>query len=199
GSLTNLALAIMAAPEIVPLVKRAVVMGGAVTVPGNRTPVAEANIWGDPEAARVLFRSGTPFTMVGLDVTMKALLHKRHLDTLPADLPYARLLQEAVEFYMRAYEDAQEAEALWCPLHDPLAVAVAEDPSICVTKPYHVAVETQGRLTAGMTVVDGRRRPDQPANARVCVKVDAPRFEARFCSRLGMDWQGSRTEERDSD
>ncbi|MBN4836484.1 nucleoside hydrolase, partial [Enterobacter hormaechei] len=66
GSMTNLALAIMAAPQIVSLVKRVVVMGGAVTVPGNRTPVAEANICADPEAASFVFQSGIPLTLVGL-------------------------------------------------------------------------------------------------------------------------------------
>ncbi|MCL6631008.1 MAG: nucleoside hydrolase [Alicyclobacillus herbarius] len=184
--MTNVAKAFAFDPELPGLVRRVVMMGGAAACPGNVTPVAEANIWGDPEAAQMVFTSGVPITMVGLDVTMQARLTGEHLDTLADDLPYAPLLREAVGFYMNAYQRVQQSQEPWCALHDPLAVAMVSDPSLCCTRRMHVAVETQGRLTTGMTVVDGR--PDAPGkvNADVCLELDAKRFLTRFCKRLGM-------------
>ncbi|MBX5437219.1 MAG: nucleoside hydrolase [Alicyclobacillaceae bacterium] len=184
--MTNLARAYLFDPGIAKSVQRIVMMGGAAFCPGNVTPVAEANIWGDPEAARVLFRSGTPITMVGLDVTMRTGLTGDRLNRMDPSRPYTELVQQAVRFYMRAYEEHHAARGAWCPLHDPLAVAVAEDPGLCRTRRCHVDVETSGDLTLGMTVVDARGKPTAPPNADVCVDVDAERFLARFCSRLGM-------------
>lgn len=184
--MTNVARAFLYDPSLPALTKRIVMMGGAASYPGNVTPVAEANIWGDPEAARIVFQSGAPVTMVGLDVTMKVALTGSDLEHLSRDLPYGDLIQSAVEFYMRAYEETQGQKARWCPLHDPLAVAVAEDPSICQTERCFVDVEVQGELTAGMTVVDRRKNPAHPANAEVCVDVDRDQFEALFRTRLGV-------------
>ncbi|WP_067931176.1 nucleoside hydrolase [Alicyclobacillus kakegawensis] len=184
--MTNLAKAFAFDPELPGLVRRVVMMGGAAACPGNVTPVAEANIWGDPEAAQMVFASGVPITMVGLDVTMQARLTQAHLDTLTDSVPYASLLREAVGFYMNAYQRAQQSQEAWCALHDPLAVAMVSDPTLCRTERRHVAVETEGRLTAGMTVVDWRPAAPAAANADVCVSLDSARFLARFCERLGM-------------
>jgi inosine-uridine nucleoside N-ribohydrolase len=184
--MTNIAKAFAFDPELPKLVRRVVMMGGAAFCPGNVTAVAEANIWGDPEAAEMVFASGAPITMVGLDVTMRARLTADMLARLSSERPYAGLLRDAVGFYMNAYQRDQRAEEPWCALHDPLAVAVVADPSLCRTERYHVRVETQGLLTAGMTVVD--RRADAPgeANADVCVDLDEERFLRRFCELLGM-------------
>ncbi len=188
--LTNLALALALYPELARRIPRVVVMGGAAFCPGNVTPVAEANIWGDPEAADLVFQSGIPVTMVGLDVTHQACLTDRHLRPGASDpeRAYASLLATATEFYMQAYNPGAPAGDRSCPLHDPLAVAAAEDPTIVATKPYSVRVALQDPLTRGMTVVDARGRAPAPTHpVDVAVGVDAPRFLHEFCRRLGFN------------
>ncbi|TRY27422.1 nucleoside hydrolase [Brevibacillus sp. LEMMJ03] len=183
GSLTNLALAIMAAPEIVPLVKRAVVMGGAVTVPGNRTPVAEANICADPEAAAYVFQSGLPITLVGLDVTMQTLLTRDHLqEWRRRDTPVSRFFADICSFYMEAY--ARVGHVRGCALHDPLAVGAVIDPTFVTSVPMHVQVDTSGGLSDGRTIGDRRPQPAAPPNVDVCLEVDAGRFVEHFLQNV---------------
>lgn len=186
--MTNVANVVQFDPDIAKKIKRIVMMGGAAFCPGNVTPTGEANIWGDPEAAQMMFRCGAPMTMVGLDVTMQARLTARQLDSLH-ESPYSEFLKQAVSFYIDAYErtQAQEPGERWCALHDPLAVAMVEDPSLCETKDYYVDVETQGLLTAGTTVVDARAVPAQRPNLSVCVGIDAPRFLQWCADRLGFE------------
>lgn len=186
--LTNLALALALYPELARRIPRVVVMGGAAFCPGNVTPVAEANIWGDPEAAALVFESGIPITLVGLDVTHQACLADRHLVPCAPDpaRAYAEVLAVASEFYMRAYNPGAARGERTCPLHDPLAVAAAEDPSVLTTRPYSVTVSLQDPVTRGMTVVDARGRAPAPRHpVDVAVGVDAPRFVQEFCRRLG--------------
>ncbi len=188
--LTNLALALALHPELAQRIPRVVVMGGAAFCPGNVTPVAEANIWGDPEAADLVFQSGIPVTMVGLDVTHQACLTDQHLRARAPDpeRAYADVLATATEYYMRAYNPGAPAGDRTCPLHDPLAVAVAEDPTIVTTSPYAVRVALQDSLTRGMTVVDARERAPAPTHpVDVALTVDAPRFVHEFCRRLGYN------------
>lgn len=182
--LTNLARALIYDPHLAPLIAGVVMMGGAAFCPGNVTPVAEANIWGDPEAADLVFQSGIPVTMVGLDVTMQARLTHEDLARLNPTLPYAALLQEATEFYIHAYEQGQSTIHGWCPLHDPLAVAVAEDPSLITTQRCLVRVETQGQLTDGMTVVDARSVA--AVGTEVAITLDVDRFLRVFRTRVGI-------------
>lgn len=182
--LTNLARALLYDPSLAPLIDRVVLMGGAAFCPGNVTAVAEANIWGDPEAADLIFQSNIPITMVGLDVTMQAAFTKDQLGRLDPSRPYASLLGQATAFYMAAYESGNPAIQGWCPLHDPLAVAVAEDPSLVKTRRYPVRVETQGRWTDGMTVVDARH-PRQ-GQVEVATQLDLPRFLTTFHQRVGV-------------
>ncbi len=125
--------------------------------------------------------------MVGLDVTMQAWLTDKHLETLDVSLPYAAVLTKAVSFYMHAYGEIGKARGSFgCALHDPLAVALVEDPSLCETKAYAVHVETNGHYTDGMTVVDARVIADESTNVNVCVSLDVPRFLQVFTERLGM-------------
>lgn len=185
--MTNLAKVVQYDPTIADKIKRIVMMGGAAFCPGNVTPTAEANIWGDPEAGHIVFQCGAPITMVGLDVTMQARLTTRHLDTL-RETPYAHFLKQAVSFYIGAYErtQAQDDGDRWCALHDPLAVAMVEDPTLCETRDYYVDVETHGLLTAGTTVVDARAVPEHRPNASVCVKIDTDRFLKWCADRIGF-------------
>jgi len=188
GPLTNVAAALILAPDLPRLLKGVVIMGGAADGIGNRTPVAEANIWHDPEAARLVFEAGWPsFTMVGLDVTMTTLLRRPQLDLLRAATPaqpVARFVAAIVAFYWERYTRLLGVEG--CALHDPLALGIALDPSL-VTEfaAFDVLVETEGALTAGMTVADrrplrgpGYPRPRHPIG--VPLAVDADRFVARL-------------------
>ncbi|QRG69093.1 nucleoside hydrolase [Brevibacillus choshinensis] len=179
GSMTNLALAIMAAPQIVSLVKRVVVMGGAVTVPGNRTPVAEANICADPEAASFVFQSGIPLTLVGLDVTMQTLLTREHLQQWrERDTKVSRFFADMCEVYMDAY--AKVGNVRGCGLHDPLAVGVVIDPTFVKAVPMHVQVDTSGSASDARTIGDRRENPAFPPNIDVCLEVDHERFVRHF-------------------
>lgn len=181
--LTNVARVLLYDPTIKTRIDRIILMGGAAFCPGNVSAVAEANIWGDPEAADLVFQSGIPITMVGLDVTMKTRLTRRDLEHLDPSLPVSSILKEATNFYINAYQHGDASIDEWCPLHDPLAVAVAEEPSLIHTHPYSVRVETKGEWTDGMTVVDARQ--DNPTSPiEVAIAVDSEAFLQKFRQRL---------------
>ncbi|MBW5449091.1 nucleoside hydrolase [Cohnella sp. CFH 77786] len=190
GRLTNLAIALAKDPTIASKAKRLVLMGGALYAPGNVTPVAEANIWGDPEAAHRVFESGIPITMVGLDVTMEAVLRDedvrrfKELAAGPGQEPLVRFVDAILKYYFEAYEQYNGCVGR-IPMHDPLAVAVAEDPSLVDTEPHYIAIETKGRLSAGATLSDRRKASAfTEINASVCVRVDRDRFVDRLLKVL---------------
>jgi purine nucleosidase len=199
GPLTNIALALSEEPLLPELLGGFALMGGAFASGGNVTPRAEANIWVDPEAAKVVFRafSGAPSAKlpicVGLDVTEHVRMTQADLDAVCSDAPgsaLTRFLQDAVPFYIDFYARTRAFEGA-C-MHDPLAVAVAIDPSLVRLESTRVEVETEGEWTRGETVtdlVDIRRSPwpgnwEMPDNARVALEVDAPAFITRFNQRL---------------
>jgi purine nucleosidase len=183
GPLTNLAQAVARCPEITACVQQVVLMGGAVRVPGNVTPVAEFNIYADPEAAAVVFAQSWPVTMVGLDVTRQVLLTAedvRALDQVTS--PEAILVREVT----RSLFERPGTDAL--SLHDPLAVGVALDPTLVATASGQVRVETIGEHTRGQTVFDvhpGVAHP--PSRTRVCLDVEARRFRREFFETLKLD------------
>ena len=194
GPLTNVALAVMREPELPRLVKRFVIMGGAYCVHGNVTPSAEFNIWHDPEAARIVFRAfggpgGAPVVAVGLDVTRQATIDGAGLGALAARLgatPRALALSQFLEDSARFYFERMERQTgrRFLIMHDPLAVAVALDPTLVETRRAAVDVETAGRLTPGATIVDWEGRWGRLANAEVAVAVDAERFRAKFLDAM---------------
>lgn len=184
GPQTNLALALLNEPGVARAIKEIVFMGGAACCPGNTTPRSEFNIATDPEAARIVLRSGIPITMVGLDVTEKCLLSQRMLDEIGHRDPLLRFVR-AITGHCLAFHRGLGMEGM--PLHDPLAVAVAADESLVETRLAHVDVETAGELTLGETVVDlragkGAAGADRPA--KVCLGVDSARFLAQFMAAL---------------
>jgi purine nucleosidase len=184
GSMTNLALAIMKDPEITKLVEQVVIMGGAVQFPGNVTPMAEANIYADPEAAEFVFRSGIPIRLVGLDVTMKTLLARKHLTSWrDKNTKLSRFLADVTDFYIQAYQRFYP-DIDGCALHDPLAVATVIDPTFVKMVPMHVQVDVEGDLSIGRTIADLRGKPAYPPNMDVCLEVDVDRFTAHFLSRV---------------
>ncbi|PKH21734.1 nucleoside hydrolase [Enterobacterales bacterium CwR94] len=173
GSQSNLALALVKAPDIAPLIKEIVFMGGALGLDatwgrGNITPVAECNIWFDPQAADIVFRAGIPMTMVSLDVTNAAtglVLTEAHLEGLDDTQPLTALFKLVCACYFDApMFDWSEG----CVLYDPLAVAVAADAHIATLTPMAIGVETAGKLSTGQTVP----LRDTDANMQVCTQID---------------------------
>ncbi len=157
GPLTNVAGALIRAPEIAQMVSRCVVMGGAANVVGNVTPAAEYNIWCDPEAARIVLRSGMNLEMVGWEVGRgdAALTEQEIQDVYALNTPYAKFAMDCNMHALQLAKNWQGDPGM--TLHDPTAMAIALDPSVSKRQgKYRVDVETCGELTRGMTVVDER-------------------------------------------
>lgn len=184
GPLTNLARALRRAPDLMRRVGRVIVMGGAVRVPGNITPAAEFNFYVDPHAADALMRSGLPITLVPLDVTHQVRLTRSVLEEA---LRGARSpLAGAVRGMARALL-ARAPGGSGAPLHDPLAVAVALDPSLVTLSSLGLRVETRGEHTLGMSVAGGHgraRQDPEPQTVSVATAVDAERALALFAERV---------------
>lgn len=157
-------------------------MGGALTIPGNVSPVAEANISQDPEAADYLFKCGARTTMIGLDVTHQTVLTRDRaaawgrLGTAAGDF-----LKAMTDYYIDFYL-AHQPEIHGCGLHDPLAVAAAIDPSLIGTFGVNMQVDLDG-ATRGRTIGDRSRLQDPVKRTHVALSVDAPRFVDRFMRR----------------
>ena len=169
GPLTNIAAALNSDPELAHMVKSLVMMGGSLSG-GNITPAAEFNVYVDPEAARIVFQSGIPVTMVGLDVTRKTSLTDEHVRVLEA--AQNPVSQAAATIARNAINHNRERGFLVGPnMHDSLAVAGFLDPSILEFHDYYVDVETTGELTAGETLGyspnagDLRRKPGMEKDA----------------------------------
>ena len=171
GPLTNIALAIRAAPDIVPRLAGIVLMGGSATV-GNVTPVAEFNLWADPHAAAIVFAAGAPLAMCGLNLTHQFWVDDVTIAELRAIGNVAgRFAADLFAFYI----DGSEARtgARRAPLHDPCAVLALTHPEVLSGSNYCVEVETHAGLTRGMTVIDKRRLPAPAApNCLVYETID---------------------------
>lgn len=182
GPLTNLAAAIQQYPSLVDQIGQITLMGGALTVPGNVSATTEANIAQDPEAAQVVFTSGAPVAMVGLDVTLRTLLTKqetarwRTLHTTSGTI-----FADMVDFYIKAYETTSP-DLGGCALHDPLAVGLAIDPSMAHWLDLDLTVTTTG-ATRGRTIGNLQRLNAVP-RTKVAVQVAATTYLRRFMQRL---------------
>jgi purine nucleosidase len=195
GPLTNVAVALSKAPEIAQNVSRCVVMGGAANVVGNITPAAEYNIWCDPEAARIVFRSGLPVEMVGWE------LCRGDANLLDDDIAYCKESIDTVysHFAIDCNIHAMQTNREWLGdpgigLPDPVAMAIAIDPGIAThTSKHYVEIECDGTFTRGMTVVDQRNVTPHPTgnvamwqplvqrggpNVTVCWKIDVARWKS---------------------
>ncbi|MFI7448920.1 nucleoside hydrolase [Nonomuraea sp. NPDC049714] len=184
GPLTNLALAVRREPRVVEWARDLVIMGGSFTR-GNHNPAAEFNILADPEAAAIVFAAGWTVKMLGLDVTLTAMVTTAELDRMRPLGRLAELLVPAAQFYGEVTEHRGPA------IHDACAVAYVLDPSLVTMVPAVVNVETIGEFTRGMTVVDFQLRERRP-NALVATALNVSRFwdvvlEAygRLAARLG--------------
>jgi len=166
-------------------VERIVFMGGSIAE-GNMTPAAEFNIWADPEAAARVLASRLDVTMIGLDVTHRALLTSAMASDLRNRGRIGGFVADLVEFFKRYHEETYGWDG--APIHDAVAVAHVIDPGLVETRRRNVEVELESELCRGRTVVDLWQRTDRPANANVGVDLDAPAFfEFLFdrISRLG--------------
>ncbi|MBS1824381.1 MAG: nucleoside hydrolase [Acidobacteria bacterium] len=191
GPLTNVAAALQADPSGFANLKQVVIMGGAIEPPGNITPLAEFNFHADPHAARQVLRSPVPLTLVPLDLTRKAVLHKETLRAWTADRTdsRARFVTALCHRYFHFYSAMHGGE--FCFLHDPLATAIALDPALARIETLRVEIETEGEMAAGMVVRD--LRPHRETGCIVNVASDCSmeeffhRFEERVVRPRGAD------------
>jgi inosine-uridine nucleoside N-ribohydrolase len=173
GPLTNVALLLARHPDVAGKLERIVLMGGAIAE-GNVTPAAEFNIWADPEAAARVFASGLDVTMVGLDVTHRALLTDAHAQRLRASGRTGTLVADLHGFYSRVHRQRYGWDG--APVHDAMALAHVVVPGLVTTLERNVEIDCESRLCRGRTVVDLWERTGRPANAHVATEVDAQAF-----------------------
>jgi inosine-uridine nucleoside N-ribohydrolase len=175
GPLTNVALALLEEPKLAGKLVRIVLMGGAVA-DSNISPAAEFNIYVDPEAAKIVFGSGIPIVMVGLDVTNKALLSFADIDEMASwKGRVSRVVAPLLRFFAQANRDIFGFAG--APLHDALAVAHLLRPEVIRTRRMNVEIETAGELTRGRTVADVYGISGRAPNAEVALEVNLPLFK----------------------
>jgi inosine-uridine nucleoside N-ribohydrolase len=186
GRLTNLALAISVEPRIATSLVEVVVMGGAVTVPGNVSMVSSANLWGDPEAADVVYRSGASMVQVGLDVCNKVEISAEQLSRVwAAGTPVSRLLEKATPFIQRAYiERNRKMSAGAVKYNDVPAISYAIDPTLFETRNLHVRIAKGDQLTQGQTLADLDGQTGESPNTHVALDVDANRLSEMWTERV---------------
>jgi inosine-uridine nucleoside N-ribohydrolase len=181
GPLTNVALLFERHPDVKERLERIVWMGGAIAE-GNVTPAAEFNAFVDPEAAALVFSSGIPVTMIGLDITHQALFTRAHADRLRGTGRAGKAVAELSDFFQRFHESRYGFDG--SPIHDALAVAEVIDPTLVTRLECNVAIETASEYCDGRTVVDRWLVTDGPKNARVGIAVDARRFLELLVERI---------------
>jgi len=178
GPLTNIAVAIIKEPHIIENVKEVVLMGGVTRLcDGFNLPYREHNINCDPEAAKVVFNSGMPITLVPLDVTTKVTIDREDLERI------ARVktsLTDALVGMVKLYLEIQRRDYTW--LHDPLALAVSLDSSLVKTMDMKVSIETRGEYSIGQTIAT-QAKPGE-TSIKVCIDVDTKRFKDFFMERV---------------
>ena len=183
GPLTNIALALIRAPEIAPRIKEIVLMGGGFFEGGNVTPAAEFNIYVDPHAAEVVLTSGIPIVMMPLDVTHKALTSRARVERfrkMGTEVGFATA--DLLDFFERF--DEQKYGTDGGPLHDPCVIAYLLKPDLFQGRHCNVTVETQSELTMGMTVIDWWHVTGREPNATVMREIDHDGFFELLTERL---------------
>ena len=183
GPITNVAMAMIREPRILPKIAEIVTMGGGYFVGGNTTPVAEFNVYVDPHAAAVMYRSGVPIVTMPLDVTHKALMSPTWIASVKAIGGEVGTKTAAMVSFYERY-DLDRYGTRGGPLHDPATIAYLLKPELYGGKDVFVEVETQSELTMGMTVVDYWHRWQRPSNCRWISEVDSDGFFELIRERL---------------
>ena len=181
GPLTNIALALRSAPDIAARIAGISFMGGGLF--GNRTATAEFNIWADPEAAQAVFSFPIPKTMIGLDVTHRAVTTPAIVERLVATGAVGAFVADLVEFFAVYHQETYGWDG--APIHDAVAVAHVIRPGLVTTVDCNVEVELVSDLCRGRTVVDLWRRTDREPNADVGVDLDTDAFFDLLVERIG--------------
>ncbi len=185
GPQTNVALLLNSHPELHAKIARIVIMGGAMGL-GNWTPAAEFNIFVDPEAAEIVFQSGIPVVMAGLDVTHKAQIMAEDIERFrQIGNPVATTVAELLDFFMQ-YHKTEKWGFKGAPLHDPCTIAWLLKPAIFTTIERWVGVETQGKYTQGMTVVDYYFLTNNEPNTTLMTDLDRQAFVDLLAERLNF-------------
>jgi purine nucleosidase len=175
GPLTNVAAALIKAPDIAERIQEIVAMGGAYFEVGNITPAAEFNIYVDPEAADIIFKSGIRIVLLTLDLTHKVLTLKARVEKIRAlGTRPAVALAEMLDFFERF--DVEKYGSDGGPLHDPTTIAYLVKPELFAGRDCNVEIELNSELTLGMTVIDWWKVTKKPTNALVLKDVDAQGF-----------------------
>ncbi len=196
GPLTNIALAFRREPRIAQSVREVVIMGGALRVPGNVTPIAEFNIFCDPHAAHIVFHAGWPIRLVTLDTTTVTLLQRKQVETLARrESKITEFIKQATAFYFDIFGAANDVTAF--QMHDPLCLAAAFQPELITWEPAYVDVELTGSLTLGETVAYFERTADidpslerlHVSNMLTSVGVDVERFISLYMDRIGSSFR----------
>ncbi|MDE0532938.1 MAG: nucleoside hydrolase [Albidovulum sp.] len=185
GPLTNIATAFERKPEIISRIQEIVLMGGAYFQVGNVTPAAEFNIYVDPDAAQIVFRSGAPITVLPLDVTHKVMTTPRRLRAF-RDLGsrVGHVVAELTGFYERF--DLNKYGMEGAPLHDPCTIAYLVRPELFSGRHINVEIETESELTRGMTVADWWGVTSRKPNANFIGDADAVRFYSFITEKLAI-------------
>jgi purine nucleosidase len=185
GPMTNIGLALVREPRIAARIKRIVAMGGGFFEGGNVTPTAEFNIYVDPQAARLVFESGIPITLIPLDCTHQALTTRERVEKFRSmNNKTGPATAQLLDFFERF--DEQKYGTDGGPLHDPCVIAWLLRPELFTSRDVNVSVECESDLTMGMTIIDWWRVTDRKANATVCRGIDADGFFGLLTERLAM-------------
>ena len=183
GPLTNIALAMVKEPRILPKIREIAIMGGGFFAGGNITPAAEFNVYVDPHAAHVVFGCGRRLTLMPLDLTRQAIATRERLARFAAiGTPVGRCLTGMLGFYSRHDVDRYGAEG--SPLHDPCVIAYLLKPGLFTGKRVHVEIEIQAETTMGMTVMDWWGATGREPNCTVMHDIDAAGFYDLLIDRL---------------
>lgn len=190
GPLTNIGLALLLEPELPRLIKRVVVMGGAVGVQGNISPTAEANVWHDPEAAQLVVDATWDVVFVGLEITLTTVLSPEALARIENSTdPRARFAWKIMAHYIDFHEKTMGVRT--CVLHDPLAMALALEPELAQYRLVNAYVDLSQGLTRGALIGDLRRTRPAPTDPlakgviRIVESVDSAAFYEKFLQALG--------------
>lgn len=191
GPLTNIALLLTSHAELQSKIARIVIMGGAAGL-GNWTPAAEFNIHVDPEAAEIVFQSGLPIVMAGLDVTHRAQIMSEDIERFrQLGNPVATVVADLLDFFME-YHKQEKWGFQGAPLHDPCTIAWLIKPSMFTCVERWVGVETQGKYTQGMTVVDYYGLTNNAPNTTVMMDIDRQAFVDLLVERVGTAYANLR-------